>query len=184
VGEADDGLGGADRSHGIPAGEAGSDVLDDDLQLLAVAGELSPGLAQRERQAPDLGLADGLLAAGISGELTVSQRGQGRAGQGFAGGLAVAVIAGQQQGTQPVGLGGGATVISWRATSKMRSASRSPSPRGRGSRPASRRSAASTARWASIGSDLPFPRRCLRLGCSHSITTRPAAANARASPIP
>ena len=59
-----------------------------------------------------------------------------------------------------------AAVISWRATSRMRSASRSPSARGTGSRPASRRSAASTARWASIGSDLPFPRRCLRLGCS------------------
>jgi hypothetical protein len=45
------------------------------------------------------------------------------------------------------------SVISWRATSKMRRASRSPSARGTGSRPVSRRSAASTARCASIGSD-------------------------------
>ena len=77
-----------------------------------------------------------------------------------------------------------ATVSSWRAPSRIRSASRSPSARGMGSRSASRRSAASTARWASIGSDLPFPRRALRLGCSHSMTVRPAAATARASPTP
>jgi hypothetical protein len=79
-----------------------------------------------------------------------------------------------------------ATVISWQATSRMRSASPSPSARGTESRLVSRRSAASTARWASMGSDLPFPRRCLRPGCSYSITRtrRPAAASVRASPIP
>ena len=43
--------------------------------------------------------------------------------------------------------------------------------RGTGSRPASKRNAASTARWASMESNLPFPRRCLRLGCSHSSTS-------------
>jgi hypothetical protein len=31
---------------------------------------------------------------------------------------------------------------------------------------------------------LPFPRRALRLGCSPSMTVRPAAATARASPTP
>ena len=77
-----------------------------------------------------------------------------------------------------------ASVISCRATSKIRRASRSPSARGTGSRLASSRSAVSTARCASIGSDLPLPRRCLRLGCSHSSTSRPATASARASPIP
>jgi Alcohol dehydrogenase GroES-like domain len=59
------------------------------------------------------------------------------------------------------------TAISWRATSRIRSASRSPSARGAASRSASNRSAASTARCTSMASDFPFPRRWARLGCSH-----------------
>jgi hypothetical protein len=37
---------------------------------------------------------------------------------------------------------------------------------------------------ASIGSDLPLPRRAVRWGCSHSMTINPAAVTARASPTP
>ena len=40
VGEADDGLGSADRSDAIAAGQTGSDVVDDGLQLGAVVFEL------------------------------------------------------------------------------------------------------------------------------------------------
>ena len=75
-----------------------------------------------------------------------------------------------------------AMVRSWRAPSRIRSASRSPSARGVGSRSASRRSANSTARCASIGSDLPRPRRVLRAGCSASMIGRPAAPSARVTP--
>ncbi len=75
-------------------------------------------------------------------------------------------------------------VRSCRAPSRIRSASRSPSVRGVGSRSASSASAVRTARCASIGSDLPLPRRCLRCGCSHSITHSPAVVTARASPMP
>jgi hypothetical protein len=70
VGEADDGLRGADRAHAEAAGQAGSDVLDDGQQLGAVVLEITPGLAEYQRQAADLGLADGLLAAGMSGQVT------------------------------------------------------------------------------------------------------------------
>jgi hypothetical protein len=75
-------------------------------------------------------------------------------------------------------------VNSWRAHSRIRKASRSPSARGVGSFTASSRNAYSTARCASIGSDLPLPRRVLRVGCSASITGIPAAITARASPAP
>jgi hypothetical protein len=47
-----------------------------------------------------------MIAAGMSGDFTVSQSGKGPAGQGLAGGVAVGVIAGQQQGAQPAGLCG------------------------------------------------------------------------------
>jgi hypothetical protein len=55
----------ADRADAEPAGEPGSDVLNDDQQLGAVVLQPMPGLSQRERQASDLGPPDGLLAAGI-----------------------------------------------------------------------------------------------------------------------
>ena len=45
VGEAHDGLGRADRPDAVPAGQAGSDVIDDGQQLGAVVLELLPGLA-------------------------------------------------------------------------------------------------------------------------------------------
>jgi hypothetical protein len=42
VGEAHDGLGGADRADPVAAGQAGGDVLDNGQQLGAVVVELSP----------------------------------------------------------------------------------------------------------------------------------------------
>jgi hypothetical protein len=45
VGEAHDGLGGADRAHAMAAGETGGDVLDDGQQLRAVFLEPAPGLS-------------------------------------------------------------------------------------------------------------------------------------------
>jgi hypothetical protein len=104
VGEAHDGLRGANRPHAVAAGQAGSDVVDDGQQLGAVVLELPSALAERERQAADLSLPDGLLAAGMNTELTAGERGQGPARQGRAGGAPVGVIPGQQQGTQPPGL--------------------------------------------------------------------------------
>ena len=74
-------------------------------------------------------------------------------------------------------------VSSWRAPSRIRSASRSPSARGVGSRSASRRSAASTARWASIGSDLPLARggSCGWVARTRA-TSRPAAVGGAGQP--
>src|SRR5689334_11934729 len=60
------------------AGQAGSDVIDDVQQLYPVVLELAPGLAEGERQAADLGLADGLLATGLSGQIPADERGQAR----------------------------------------------------------------------------------------------------------
>jgi hypothetical protein len=45
VGEAHDGLGGADRPDAVAAGETGGDVIDDGQQLGAVVLELAPGLS-------------------------------------------------------------------------------------------------------------------------------------------
>jgi hypothetical protein len=45
VGEAHDGLGGADRPDPVAAGQAGGDVIDDGQQLRVVVLELLPGLA-------------------------------------------------------------------------------------------------------------------------------------------
>ena len=84
----------------------GSDVPGDGQQLAAVVLELLSALAERERQAAHLSLPDGLLTAGVNRELTVGERGQGPARQGRAGGAAVGVVPGQQQGTQPPGLRG------------------------------------------------------------------------------
>jgi hypothetical protein len=103
VGETDDGLGGADRADPVAAGGAGGEVSGDGQQLGVVVFELAAGLAQRECQAGDLGLADRVLAAGASGEFPPGERGQGRLAQGFAGGPAVGVAAGQQQSAQAAG---------------------------------------------------------------------------------
>jgi hypothetical protein len=51
-------------------------------------------LAERVCQAADLGLADGMLTAGMSGQFPPGQGGKGGAGQGGAGGLAAGVVTG------------------------------------------------------------------------------------------
>jgi len=62
----------------VSASEAGGDVLDDGQQLGAVVPELLPGLAQRERQAADLGLPDRMLAGRAGARFTPGQCGKGR----------------------------------------------------------------------------------------------------------
>ena len=91
--------GAAKSAASLPASRGRGDVLDDGEQLGAVVLELPPGLAERFGQAADLGLADGLLAAGLSGQVPAGQRGKGLTGRGGAGSAAVGVVAGQQQGT-------------------------------------------------------------------------------------
>jgi hypothetical protein len=94
VGEAHDGLRGADRPDAIAAGEPGSEILDDGQQLGAVVLELVPGLVQRQRQAGDLGLPDGLLTAGARGQVPPGQGGKTPFGQGLACALAVGIVTG------------------------------------------------------------------------------------------
>lgn len=125
-----------------------------------------------------------MLAAGLSGEFAPGQSGQGRLGQGSTGGAPVGVVTGQQQGTQPVGLRGGSHGDL--LARHQQDTQRLPVAVGaRRRKPACVQAQRGQHRQVRIdGSDLPFPRRCLRQGCSHSITSRPAAASARASPIP
>lgn len=68
VGEAHDGLRRADRPDTEPAGQPGSDVIDDGQQLGVVVLEWGPGLGQRLRQAADFNVPDSLLAAGSCGQ--------------------------------------------------------------------------------------------------------------------
>ena len=70
MGEADDGLRGADRPDAMVAGEAGSEVVDDGLQLTAVVFEVSLRFPQREREATDLCLAGRLGAGRVAGKPT------------------------------------------------------------------------------------------------------------------
>src|SRR5690242_18576074 len=85
MGEAHDGLRGADRPDPVAADKAGGDVLDDGQQLGMVVLALVPGLAERDREAADLGMADGVLAAGIGGQLAPGQGGKRPLGEGVAG---------------------------------------------------------------------------------------------------
>jgi hypothetical protein len=82
------------RSVRCGAEEAGGEVVGDGLQLGAVVLELLPGLAYCEHETADLGLTDGVLAAGVSGDLACGQPGKGRLSQGGAGGLPVGVVSG------------------------------------------------------------------------------------------
>jgi hypothetical protein len=84
VGKAHDGLGGAHRPDAVADGEAGDDVIDYGQQRRTIFLELHPGLTERKRQKADLGLADGLLAAGISGQCASGQSGKNRAAQDLA----------------------------------------------------------------------------------------------------
>lgn len=63
------------------------------------------GLSQRKREAADPGVADGVVAASVNGELAPGQAGERRFCQGAAGGLAIGAVAGQRQGAQPADLG-------------------------------------------------------------------------------
>jgi hypothetical protein len=66
MGEADDGLGGADRSDAGMIGQAGREIVGDGLQLLAVVLERAGGLAQRDSESPDFGVPHSLRSAGLA----------------------------------------------------------------------------------------------------------------------
>jgi hypothetical protein len=104
VGEADDHLGGAEWSDAALVGQAGSQIVHNGLQLRAVGLERAGGLAQREGESPDLSVAHGLFAAGVAGCSAPGHAGQGGVGERAACGLAVGVIAAEQQCPQSIGL--------------------------------------------------------------------------------
>ena len=95
--ERHDGLGGADRADAATLDQSGDDVVDDGLQLGAVGLERAGGFAQGEREAADLGMPHGLLAAGFPRWPAPGQPGQAGFGESGAGELAVGVVAAQQQ---------------------------------------------------------------------------------------
>jgi hypothetical protein len=96
VGEAHDGLGGADGPDPVPAGQTGSDVINDGQQLGTILRQLTPDLAQREGETTNFGLPHDLIATGTSGGFALGQSGKHGLGQGAAGDLAVDVVPGQQ----------------------------------------------------------------------------------------
>jgi hypothetical protein len=124
------------------------------LQLGTVGFERSAGPAQCEGEAADLGVPHSLLPAQVSALPSAGEAGQDRLGERCAGELAVEVVAAEQKCADSDDL---VQVVAscWRALSRMRSASRSPSARGMGNRSVSSYSAVRTARLASIASDLP-----------------------------
>jgi hypothetical protein len=129
-------------------------------------------------------MAHRLRPVGIPRQAPTGQTAQRGVGEHGKAGCPVAVHAGEQQRTQPVDLPVRVVTISWRADSRIRNASVTPSARGISSRSASWRSANPTARCASIASDLPRPRRSLRTRCPHSITGRPARGQRARQPNP
>ena len=102
VGEAHDGLGGADRADAGPVGQAWGEIVDDGLQLGAVGQQSAPGFAHGQGDAPDLGLSYGVLAGGVAGAAAAGQAGEDGVGERAAGELAVGVLAGQEQRPEPV----------------------------------------------------------------------------------
>lgn len=104
MGEADDHLGGTDRSDTALVGQARRQIVHNGLQLRAVGLERASGLAQREVQSPDLSVAHGLLAAGLTGCSAPDHARQGGLGERAASGLALGVIAAEQQRPQSIGL--------------------------------------------------------------------------------
>jgi hypothetical protein len=93
VGERRDGLGGGDGSDAGALGETGCEVLDNGLQLDAVVFECASGVVDDQGEAADLGVADGLFAAGVAGEATAGQAGEGGVGECGTGELTVGVVA-------------------------------------------------------------------------------------------
>jgi hypothetical protein len=106
VGKTHDGLGGADWSDAVSTGEAWSEVIDDGLQLFAVLPQLSSCFAQGEHETTDLCMTDGVLAARVTGKSAPGERRQRGIGEGAASGLAVDVLAAEQQCPQSIGLRG------------------------------------------------------------------------------
>jgi hypothetical protein len=141
-------------------------------------------LGQRHCEAADLGVADGLLAAGASGQVAPGQARKGRVAQGLAGSPAIGVVTAQQQGTQPAAL----RVAGHRElrAGNQQDAQRLPvavSPWHR--HPGGVQAQRGQHRQVRIDrAGLALPPALLAAGCSHSITSSPAAASARASPIP
>ena len=103
-----DGLGGADRADAAAVGQAGGEVVDDGLQLGAV-GLAARGAASRRARARRR------ISAWRTACSRLASRRQAGGGPGRPGAvsvsaprarLAVGVVAGQQQGAEPVGLRG------------------------------------------------------------------------------
>jgi hypothetical protein len=142
-------VGGADRADAAPIGQAGGDVVDDGVQLRAVGLECVGGLAERQGESADLGVPNCLMAVGVAGLSTPGQGGENGVGERAAGGLAVGVVAAQQQGAQAVGLRSAAGGEF--AAGAEQDPQRFPVAVGSGgSLSASRRSAVITARCASV----------------------------------
>ncbi len=95
--ESHDGLGGGDRPDAGAVGEAGGDVVHDGLQLRSVGLECAAGVVDGQGQAADLGVADGLFAAGIARQATAGQAGERGVGECGAGELAIGVVVGVAQ---------------------------------------------------------------------------------------
>ena len=63
----------------------------------AVVFECLAGVVDGQGEAADLGVADGLFAAGVAGEATAGQAGEGGVGECGAGELAIGVVVGVAQ---------------------------------------------------------------------------------------
>src|SRR5882757_3901538 len=169
----------------MPVSQPRNEVAEDRGYLSPVGRQHPSRLAQRQGQAADLRVTHGPLPTGLPRLSTSHQLRQGGDSELSPGEATVSIAPIPQKRLETVGLpgvGGGGQLIP-RAQQDAQGLS-VPSARGVGNLSASRPSANSTARCASIGSDFPLPRRALRLGCSASITRTPAALAARASPTP
>ena len=88
------------------SGEAGGDVVHDGLQLGAVVFECAAGVVDGQGEAADLGVADGLFAAGVAGEAAAGEAGEGGVGERCTGELVVGVVAVAKQRAEPIDLRG------------------------------------------------------------------------------
>src|ERR687897_248202 len=68
-------------------GEAGREVVHDGLQLRSVGLECAVGVVDGQGEAADLGMADGVFAAGVAGEAGAGGGRAGWVGGGYWGGL-------------------------------------------------------------------------------------------------
>ena len=109
----------------MPAGQPGGEVIDDSQQLSAVVLELAPGPVQRERQAADLSLADGVLTAGRGGQFAPAEAARTLPVRALRAAWWSASSPASRSARSLLACAVRAAVISCRATSRMRSASRS-----------------------------------------------------------